>query len=54
MDININITGSGYNTSCYGYGIAASSYYGGSMPAVLKSTTISVITTDTGDTRYIE
>lgn len=54
MDIDINITGSGYNTHCYGYGIHASSYYGGKMPAALKSTTISVITTSTGDTRYSE
>lgn len=54
MDIDINITGSGYNTHCYGYGIHAREYDGGSMPTVLKSTTISVITTDTGDTRYVE
>ena len=54
LNIDINITGSGYNTDCYGYGIKAAAYYGGVMPAVLKSTTISVITTNTGDTRYTE
>lgn len=54
MDIDINITGSGYNSQCYGYGIHAHEYYGGSMPAVLKSTTISVTAIDTGDTRYEE
>lgn len=54
MDIDINITGSGYNTSCYGYGIYADRYSGGSMPAVLKSTTISVTAINTGDTRYTE
>lgn len=54
MDIDINITGSWYNTHCYGYGIHAREYYGGSMPTVLKSTTISVTAIDTGDTRYVE